>query len=69
MKALKSDLARRVLADPTARAQLRDANSGGWVMARDSTGRIAATAGRTISLRDSSGRVMHLTPTAVPKAG
>lgn len=68
MKALKSDLAKRVLADPTARAQLRDANSGSWVVLREKSGRGPHSSMPTISVHDKNGRVVHVTPIVVPKA-
>lgn len=62
MKALKSELAKRVLADPRAREQLREV----------AVGESSAREGRAygiIVLHDSRGRVhRRLTATVVPKA-
>jgi hypothetical protein len=70
MKALKSELAKRVLADPRARSLLRDANSSGHWIARDTSGDVTSQTGPTIVVHDpSSGRVIHrVIPTVVPKA-
>lgn len=69
MKALKSALAKRVLADPSARSQLRDANSGGSWIVRDAAGRTSPTTSRTIVVHDrTTGQAIRVTPTVVPKA-
>lgn len=62
MKALKSELAKRVLADPGAREQLRELAAAGESRPRDAQG------GRVIELRDARGRVQRLTATVVRKA-
>ena len=63
MKALKSNLAKKVLADPRAREQLRGAAAG------ELRGNDGSAEHRVIILRDSQGRVdRRLTATAVPKA-
>ena len=68
MKALKSERAKRLLADPKARSQLRNANTGSWVV-QDRTGRVMPMDGGTIVLRDRDDKVIdRLTPTIVPKA-
>lgn len=62
MKALKSELAKRVLAEPGAREQLREIAAGEF---RAREGR----ANGVIILHDSKGRVhRRLTATVVPKA-
>ena len=61
MKALKSELAKRVLADPGARGQLRE------VAASESRLRDGAELQGVIVLHDGKGRV-RLTASVVPKA-
>ncbi|MDQ0086543.1 hypothetical protein J2W35_006926 [Variovorax boronicumulans] len=69
MKALKSELAKRVLADPNARAQLRDASTGSFTVTRKEGRRDSAPLAPMIVVHDKEGRVIHrVTPTVVPKA-
>jgi len=58
MKALKSDLAKKVLADPLARERLRELAAGEF-RTQDP---------RVVILRDSKGHSRRLTATVVPKA-
>ena len=63
MKALKSELAKKVLADPSAREQLRDVVAGEYRNRGNEASR------GVIVLHDSRGRVhRRLTAAVVPKA-
>ncbi len=65
MKALKSPLAREVLADPQASEQLRQ-----FMVARErsAAGERVAPASQVIVLRQPKGRTLRLKPMVVPKA-
>lgn len=63
MKALKSDLARVVLADPKAKGQLRQ-----FLVVRDAkTGRIIDTSRKPIEVTTAAGKIL-VRPVVVPKA-
>jgi hypothetical protein len=65
MKALKSPLAREVLADPLASEQLRQ-----FMVARErsASGERAPVGPQVIVLRQTQGRTLRLKPVVVPKA-
>ncbi|MGI4796503.1 MAG: hypothetical protein ACRYG8_21080 [Janthinobacterium lividum] len=75
MKALKSDLAKRVLADPKASSQLRRflANTmlSPQVASERSPSRVAERPGfpDVIEIRNDQGRTVRFKPVFVPKAG
>jgi hypothetical protein len=64
MKALKSELAKKVLSDPRGKEQLRTylANKRVGTVAR------SASSGAFIEFRDKEGKTVRVTPTIVPKA-
>jgi len=63
MKALKSDRARILLADPVARVQLR-----GYLESVKSAGSMSTDRSVVIHVHSKSGPALHLTPVLVPKA-
>lgn len=63
MKALKSERARILLADPSARGQLRIYLAGRSINPAQQTAR-----GNMIELRSIGGEVVRLRPVVVPKA-
>ncbi|MDR6521630.1 hypothetical protein J2789_004317 [Variovorax paradoxus] len=72
MKALKSELAKRVLADPKARAQLRevivrDASTGSFNAIRQGEHPARSSVATTIVVNDKQG-LIRIKPTVVPKA-
>lgn len=62
MKALKSPMAKKVLADPKAKEQLRR-----YLAAKSAQGSIALSS-LYIEVRSQEGRVVRIKPVVVPKA-